>query len=84
MEKTYLDNIDKISGAFVYRNGAQWTELPELTTGMDFYIQYTIYTTHNLISIIALISTGLTAMSLSLRYSITSSVCLRFHRNLQW
>ena len=38
----------------------------------------------NLISTIALISIGLTAMSLPLRYSITLSVCLRFHRNLQW
>ena len=42
------------------------------------------YTTQNLISIIALISIGLTAMSLPLRYSITCSVCLRFHRHLQW
>ena len=41
-------------------------------------------TTHNLISIIALISIGLTAMSLLLRYSIAFSVCLRYHRNLQW
>ena len=42
------------------------------------------YTTHNLISIIALISIGLTAMSLPLRSSITLSVCFRFLRNLQW
>ena len=34
------------------------------------------YTTHNLISIIALISKGLTAMSLPLRYSITLIKCL--------
>ena len=43
-----------------------------------------LYTTHNLISIIAMISKGLTAISLPLRYSITFSVCIRFHRNLQW
>ena len=43
-----------------------------------------LYTSHNLISIIALIPIGLTAMSLPLRYSITFSVCLRFNRNLQW
>ena len=43
-----------------------------------------LYTTHNLIIIIAMISIGLTAMSLPLRYSITFSVCLRFHLNLQW
>ena len=24
------------TGAFVYRNGPEWAELPEWTTGMDF------------------------------------------------
>ena len=39
-------------------------------------IEQLTYTTHNLISIIALISIGLTAMSLPLRSSITLSICL--------
>ena len=43
----------------------------------------TICTTHNLISIIVLISLGLIAMSLSLRYSITFSVCLRLQFFMQ-
>ena len=52
-----------------------------ILSGIDMFSNYT---THNLISIIALISIGLTAMSLLLHYSITVTVCLRFHRNLQW
>ena len=27
------------TGAFVYRNGLEWAELPEWTTGMDFNMQ---------------------------------------------
>ena len=29
-----------LRGAFVYRNEPEWTELPEWTTGMDFYMRF--------------------------------------------
>ena len=39
-EKVHFDfaenNVKR--GAFIYRNGPEWTELPECTTGMDFYM----------------------------------------------
>ena len=43
-------------------------------------LYYSQFDKHNCIDF----SIGLTAMSLPLCYSITFSVCLRFHRNLQW
>ena len=36
----YSSKIQLFSGAFVYRNGPEWTELPEWTTGMDFYMWF--------------------------------------------
>ena len=71
-------------------NGTRRSKLYErvrmmMTDKIETYRKAKIkYTTHNLISIIELISIGLTAMSPPLRYSITFCVCLRFHRNLQW
>ena len=34
------------TGAFVYWNGPEWTELPELTTGMDFYMWLLVLLMH--------------------------------------
>ena len=74
---------------------SSWFHLPKMLLSslqfnlLDFAIgeqskMPNIDSTHNFVSIIALITIALTAMSLPLRYSITFSVCLRFHRNLQW
>ena len=60
------------------RGKSRWKIHSHRATGNSFKAY--MYTTHNFISIIVLISIGLTAMGLPLRYSINFSVCLRFHR----
>ena len=35
-------------GAFVYRNGPEWAELPEWTTGMDFYMWLLVLVMHDM------------------------------------
>ena len=85
IEQKYI-KLGKVLTYYIYTNFCSILVTNHIKTKIkrDGPLWVIIYTTHNLISIIALISIGLTAMSLPLRYSITASVCLRFHRNSQW